>query len=114
VERIKEYASCFLSAMLAGLMIGVGGTVYLSVNNPVIGSLLFTVGLFSILVFQMQLFTGKVGYLPDNKPKYLIDLIVIWLGNLNGVNAYCCGLFYCRPDLATKATTLCIKNYCKT
>jgi len=43
--------------MLAGLMIGVGGTVYLSVSNPIIGSLLFAVGLFTILVFQMQLFT---------------------------------------------------------
>jgi formate/nitrite transporter FocA (FNT family) len=107
VERIKKYTLCFLSAMLAGLMIGVGGTVYLSVDNPVVGSLLFAVGLFSILVFQMNLFTGKVGYLINNKPKYIIDLIVIWFGNLLGEDLYCNALYYIRPDLATKATTLC-------
>jgi len=108
VGKLKEYISCFLSAMLAGLMIGVGGTVYLSVSNPVIGSILFAVGLFTILVFQMQLFTGKVGYIFDNKIyHYPIRLIVIWFGNLFGINAYCCGLFYCRPDLTTKATTMC-------
>jgi len=94
--------------MLAGLMIGVGGTVYLSVSNPIIGSLLFAVGLFTILVFQMQLFTGKVGYVFNNKIKYYpLRLIVIWFGNLFGTYLYCQGLHYSRPELAIKAITVC-------
>jgi formate/nitrite transporter FocA (FNT family) len=89
-------------------MIGVGGTVYLSVSNPVVGSLLFAVGLFTILIFQMQLFTGKVGYLFNNEIKhYPIRLIVIWLGNLFGTYLYCQGLHYSRLDIVIKATTLC-------
>ena len=36
----------FLSAILAGMVIGFGGTVFLSVENTVIGSLFFTIGLF--------------------------------------------------------------------
>ena len=36
----------FLSAILAGAVIAFGGTVFLSVENTVIGSLFFTIGLF--------------------------------------------------------------------
>lgn len=36
------------------------------------------------MVFQLHLFTGKVGYTPFNKPVYLIELVVTWLGNLVG------------------------------
>lgn len=79
-----EYARQFVSAILAGGLIGMGGTVYLSQQNPVIGSCLFAVGLFTIVIFQLQLFTGKVGYLPMQKPVYLIELIITWVGNLIG------------------------------
>ena len=35
----------FLSALLAGMAIGIGGTVYLSVQSSVVGAVLFAVGL---------------------------------------------------------------------
>lgn len=70
--------------MLTGFAIGIGGTVYLSCDNKYIGSFLFGTGLFVILTFGFNLFTGKVGYAVENKPAYLLDLIVIWLGNLAG------------------------------
>lgn len=38
----------FLSAILAGAVIAFGGTVFLSVENTVIGSLFFTIGLFVV------------------------------------------------------------------
>ena len=47
-------------------------------------SLIHIFGLFTIVVFQLHLFTGKVGYTPFNKPVYLIELVVTWLGNLVG------------------------------
>lgn len=74
----------FVSAVLAGMMIGMGGTVYLSQPNAVVGSFLFAVGLFTVVVFQLHLYTGKIGYLPFQKPVYLIELLVTWLGNLVG------------------------------
>lgn len=58
--------------------------MFLSQSNPVVGSFLFAIGLFTIVVFQLHLFTGKVGYTPFNKPVYLIELVVTWLGNLVG------------------------------
>ena len=65
-------------------MIAIGGTVFLSQSNPVVGSFLFAIGLYTIVVFQLHLFTGKVGYTPFNKPIYLVELLITWLGNLVG------------------------------
>lgn len=48
----------FLSAILAGMVIGFGGTVFLSVENTVIGSLFFTIGLFVVCTRGLHLFTG--------------------------------------------------------
>lgn len=82
-ERNRNYVRMFCSAILAGVLIGIGGTVNLSVGG-IAGSLLFAVGLFSIVVFGLNLFTGKVGYLLEQPVTYLLDLVVIWCGNLIG------------------------------
>lgn len=82
--QAKKYIRMLLLAILSGITIGVGGTVFLSAESRVVGAVLFTVGLYTICIQGLNLFTGKVGYLFDNKPGYLIDLVVIWLGNFLG------------------------------
>ena len=74
----------FLSAVLAGMSIGLGGVVFLSVENKVIGAALFSVGLFMVCTFGLHLFTGKVCYAAENDKKFALQLPVIWLGNLAG------------------------------
>ncbi len=77
----------WLNAVFAGIFIGVAGTVFLSVKNPVIGAILFAFGLLGILVFDFKLFTGAVGYLAvqgRNAGIYLLELLFIWAGNLAG------------------------------
>lgn len=81
---MKRFLDILLRAILTGFAIGIGGTVYLSCDNKYIGSFLFGTGLFVILCFGFNLFTGKVGYAVENKPAYIIDLLIIWLGNLIG------------------------------
>ena len=81
---MKRYADIFLRALMTGFAIGIGGAVYLSCDNKYLGAFLFGTGLFVILSFGFNLFTGKVGYAVVNKPSYILDLIVIWLGNLAG------------------------------
>lgn len=80
LNRLKT----FMSAILAGVCISLGGAVYLSLDNKIVGSILFAVGLFVICTMGLNLFTGKVCYVFDNKPDYVIDVIIIWLGNLAG------------------------------
>ena len=81
---MKKVTDIFLRAFLTGIAIAIGGTVFLSCENRYIGSILFGTGLFVILTNGLNLFTGKVGYAVDNKPAYLIDLSIIWLGNFAG------------------------------
>ena len=81
---MKKMSDKWLRAILAGFMIGAGGTLFLSVENRYMGSFLFGIGLFTILVFKLSLFTGKVGYAVQEKPAYLVDLAIIWAGNLIG------------------------------
>ena len=79
-----ERARQLVSAILAGMLIGMGGTVFLSQSNPVVGSFLFAIGLYTIVAFQLHLFTGKIGYTPFQKPIYIIELAITWFGNLLG------------------------------
>lgn len=81
---MKKVIDIFLRAVMTGFAIGIGGVAFLSCDNKYIGSFLFGTGLFVILSFGFNLFTGKVGYLVENKPSYLGDLVLIWLGNLAG------------------------------
>lgn len=74
----------FLYAVTAGMCIAIGGTVFLSADSKIVGALFFTVGLFTICTFGLNLFTGKVCYLFENDKKYALNLPVIWLGNLAG------------------------------
>ena len=68
------------------MCIGVGGTVYLMCTSKLLGAVLFSVGLLTILVFGLKLFTGMTGYLfgERSKLKYLITLILVWSGNFIG------------------------------
>ena len=61
-----------------------------------------------ILSFGFNLFTGKVGYAVENKPSYLGELGIIWLGNFAG--AVLSALLITQTRISTisdKATELC-------
>lgn len=83
---MKENGRIFLKAAAAGITIGIGGAVYLTLENRVIGAVLFGVGLYTIVLNGLFLYTGKVGYLISAKDKkaYILQLIFTWLGNLAG------------------------------
>lgn len=83
-ENIKESISILLKGIYAGIMIGIGGTIYLSIANQVVGAILFAIGLLTICVYKMNLYTGMIGYILENKFGYLKTLIFTLLGNLLG------------------------------
>ncbi|MBR3561872.1 MAG: formate/nitrite transporter family protein [Oscillospiraceae bacterium] len=98
----------FLSAVLAGLSIGLGGVAFLSLESKVIGAAVFTVGLFTVCTMGFHLYTGKVCYAFDNDAAYAKSLPVIWLGNLCGAGLTA---FFVRMTrnaaIAEKAMALC-------
>ena len=105
---MKKNIDLFLRAFITGTLIAVGGIAYLSCDNKYIGSFLFGTGLFVILNFDLALFTGKVGYAVNNKPDYLFDLLIIWLGNFAGT-AISALLVLCTriSGISEKASALC-------
>ena len=88
----------FIKAVAAGLCISIGAASYLSCDNKIVGSLLFTTGLFTICFFGLNLYTGKIGYALDMP--HPIDCLTTWAGNV--VGCICGGalLRYAIPSLA--------------
>jgi len=83
MKKIKE--NIFLKAIMAGIYVGIAGLVYLSIDNQIIGSLLFSFGLLVIVSRGYYLYTGKVGYLLPYSKGYLLILLKTLLGNLVGI-----------------------------
>lgn len=74
-----------LKSILAGIVIAIGGTIYLSIDNKILGSVFFTIGLFTVVVYSLNLYTGKIGYLVNNfNIKYIKELIITLIGNFIG------------------------------
>ena len=84
---MRKYLAIFLSSILAGLCIVIGATAFLNLRetNFLAGALIFGLGLFSIMHCKLYLYTGKVGAVLNNKPKYFLDLLVCIIGNFVGV-----------------------------
>ncbi len=105
---MNRYLHAFVLAVLAGIAIGIGGTVYLSMDNKTAGALMFTVGLYTICIHGLNLYTGKVGYAVNQPAAYLLDLLVIWAGNLAGTGLAALGVRQTRiSGIADKAAALC-------
>ena len=74
----------FIRSILAGIMISVGCVINLSCDNKYIGAILFSIGLITILLFNFNLYTGKVCYIPNNKLSYILQVLLVLLGNILG------------------------------
>ena len=83
-KNVRKYIVLSLNAVLSGIVISVGGAVYLLCENKIIGSFLFSFGLFTIVQRGFALYTGKVGYIPENSPAYIIEVVVTLIGNASG------------------------------
>ena len=57
-----------LLGFLAGLVITLGATAYLSLESTMAGALMFTVGLFAICSFGWNLFTARAGGISASSP----------------------------------------------
>lgn len=79
---MKQRTNEFIKGILAGIMIAIGASTYLYLENHYVGAVLFTIGLYTIYTLDFYLFTGKVGFLLEDRDP--VKLLVIWLGNLVG------------------------------
>ena len=84
-EKKKDNSwKILLRAILSGVVISIGGTIFLMLNRTELGAFLFDIGLFMVVVNGYNLYTGKIGYVIDNKLNYLWELFLTLVGNLIG------------------------------
>lgn len=98
----------FRESLCAGILIAIGGTVFLSCADKVVGSVFFSVALLCICYKGYYLFTGKIGYaVEQHKRSDMVNLAVGLAGNL--VCTFLLGMLLRRvlPDIGDKAAEMC-------
>ena len=70
-------------SILAGILIGLGVIINLQSEIPALGALLFSFGLLTIINMQLNLYTGKIGFITSiEESKSLINTLIF---NLIGI-----------------------------
>lgn len=89
---MRKNLKTILFGIYAGLAIALGGLLNITAKTLInhtgiatlIGAFLFPVGLTLVCFLGLNLFTGKIGYLFDNKKEYIGFLGLVYLGNIIG------------------------------
>ena len=75
----------FLISVLGGASISIGGIVFINAPDLIIGSFLFSLGLFLVCHFKWGLYTGRVQNLVEVSVKSALpELATVYSGNLAG------------------------------
>ena len=105
---LKDIVRKFLSGFAAGILISIGGAVFLACENRYVGAVMFSVALLCICIKGYALYTGKIGFIPEKHGRE--EFSVLLLGLLGNVCAtFLCGLAirYAVPASGTVAETVC-------
>lgn len=84
---MKQTYQTLILALFSGLLVGIGGILYVSASNQIIGAVLFSFALILIVSRGYYLFTGKIGYLLPYKKGNLKLIGLTLLGNTVGIFA---------------------------
>ncbi len=98
----------FRESLCAGILITIGGTVFLSCENKTVGAVLFSVALLCICYKSYYLFTGKIGYIVEQHTKQdFLNLDIGLFGNLAATFFLGMLLRTVLPNIGEKAAELC-------
>ncbi len=116
-----KYLKVLLFGIFAGLAIGLGSFVFTivsaywtSVWGSIFASALFSIGLILVCVLGLQLYTGKVGVVFDDREKLkenAINLPIMLVGNAIGafsLGIICHFIFMNVPEIADRITAISI------
>ncbi len=97
-----------INGILAGILIAIGGSVFLACENRYVGAVLFSVALLCICYKGYGLFTGKVGFLPERHDKAAWTVVLTaLLGNAMATCLLGWAIRYALPQLGDVAQTIC-------
>lgn len=92
----------------AGIMISIGGCVYMACENKIAGAVLFCVALLTICWKGYSLFTGKVGYMAFSHTREEVSVLLLGLLG-NAIATIILGLIIrsAIPNIGEAANTAC-------
>ncbi len=97
-----------IEGIAAGLLIAIGGCVFLACDVKYCGAFFFSVALLSICYKGYALFTGKVGFLAlDHSKDYWEVVLTSLLGNAIATCGMGILIHYAMPHLGEAAYTIC-------
>ncbi len=97
-----------LGGIAAGIMIAIGGSVYLSCDNKYVGAVFFSVALLCICLKGYSLFTGKVGFMPEKHGKEEWSTLLLGLfGNVIATALFGFLIRYAITQIGVAAETVC-------
>lgn len=95
------------NSIAAGIFIGIGGSVFLAIENKIAGAVFFTVALLCICQLELLLYTGKIGFLAfDHSQPEIITTAVCLAGNCIGTGLAGAAIRFCRPQVIDRAVTM--------
>ena len=78
----------YLRRILTGIMIGIGGMVYINTMPGILAPFLFSIGLITVVLTGSELYTGRIGFFPlEDKAglgRNVLDYLTMLLCNLLG------------------------------
>lgn len=97
-----------INGIFAGILISIGGAVYLSCDNKYVGAVLFSVALLCICYQGYSLYTGKICYIPQKHGKEEISVLLTGLlGNVLATTVCGYALRYAIPKIGEAALVSC-------
>ncbi|MBP5245746.1 MAG: formate/nitrite transporter family protein [Clostridia bacterium] len=98
----------FFESISAGVLITIGGAVFLACDSRYMGAVFFSVALLCICYKGYALFTGRIGYfVEDHTAKNVKNLVICLVGNLLATFLLGMLLRFAIPSMGDAANTLC-------
>lgn len=96
------------SGICSGILISIGGAVFLACDNKYVGAVMFSVALLCICIKGYSLYTGKIGFIPEKHDKEAFSVLLLGLlGNLIGTVVCGYAIRYALPVLGETAEKIC-------
>lgn len=89
-------------SILSGVLIGLGVVINIVSENKYVGSMLFSFALLTIIYNKLPLYTGKIGFIRENK---ITQLLIMLVFNFVGSVIPVLMVIYCRDGFYTAVQT---------
>ena len=97
-----------VSGIISGILISLGGGVFLACENKIAGAVFFSVALLCICLLGYYLYTGKICFMLERHDAAAWQLLLLCIIG-NALGTFVCGrlLAYAVPNMFSAAQTIC-------